>query len=70
MTGWYNRSPCAPSMYPFVKFMFCFNVDILAKVIFKEGLKENGEGALQLYAGNISHAENASSGLKTDQVGT
>lgn len=51
-----GSSLSTPQIHPFAKLLVCFNVvDIWAKVLFKEGLKESDEGTLGLCAGNTSH---------------
>lgn len=51
LAGITGSSLSTPAIYPFAKLLVCFNVvDFLAKVLFKEGLKEVNEGALVLCA--------------------
>lgn len=69
LAGITGSSLSAPAIYPFTTLLVCFNVvDIWAKVLFKEGLKEKSEGSLGCVQGTPPMAENDSSGLKAYQV--
>lgn len=56
LAGLTGGSLITPATYPVAKLLVYFNaVDILAKVLFKDSLKEIKKGALGLCSGNTSH---------------